>query len=202
MGMGYETILTQEALHFIAELERRFGNRRRELLKLREARQGRLNRGELPDFLEQTSEIRQSEWKVRPAPADLQDRRVEITGPVDRKMLINALNSGAKCFMADLEDAHSPTWKATVEGQINLREAVDRSLAYTSPEGKAYALKEQLATLIVRPRGWHLEEKHVLVDGHRLSAALFDFGLYLFHNAKALLARGTGPYFYLPKMES
>ncbi|PVV26293.1 MAG: malate synthase A, partial [gamma proteobacterium symbiont of Ctena orbiculata] len=202
MDPGFETILSAEALHFVAELERHFGNRRRELLKLREERQARLNRGELPDFLERTSGIRQSEWKVRPAPADLQDRRVEITGPVDRKMLINALNSGAKCFMADLEDAHAPTWKASVEGQINLKQAVNRTLTYTSPEGKAYTLNDELATLIVRPRGWHLEEKHVLVDGRRLSAALFDFGLYLFHNAKALIDLGTGPYLYLPKMES
>ncbi len=202
MDPGFETILSAEALHFVAELERHFGNRRRELLKLREERQARLNRGELPDFLERTSGIRQSEWKVRPAPADLQDRRVEITGPVDRKMLINALNSGAKCFMADLEDAHAPTWKASVEGQINLKQAVNRTLTYTSPEGKSYTLNDELATLIVRPRGWHLEEKHVLVDGRRLSAALFDFGLYLFHNAKALIDLGTGPYLYLPKMES
>jgi malate synthase len=201
MGPGYETILTPEALHFVAGLERHFGCRRRELLKLREERQAHLDSGELPDFLEHTSGIRLSQWSVRPAPADLQDRRVEITGPVDRKMLINALNSGANCFMADLEDAHSPTWQATVEGQINLRAAVDRRLTYTSPEGKAYRLNDQLATLIVRPRGWHLEEKHILVDGLRLSAALFDFGLYLFHNAKALLAQATGPYFYLPKME-
>jgi malate synthase len=202
MDQGYETVLTPEALRFVASLERHFGSRRRELLKMREERQERLNRGEMPDFLERTSGIRLSEWKVRPAPEDLRDRRVEITGPVDRKMLINALNSGAMCFMADLEDAHSPTWKASVEGQINLRDAVNRTLAYTSPEGKDYRLNEELATLIVRPRGWHLEEKHILVDGLRLSAALFDFGLYLFHNAKALLAQGTGPYFYLPKMES
>jgi malate synthase len=202
MDQGYETVLTPEALHFVASLERHFGSRRRELLKIREERQKRLNNGELPDFLERTSGVRLSEWKVRPAPEDLRDRRVEITGPVDRKMLINALNSGAMCFMADLEDAHSPTWKASVEGQINLRDAVNRTLAYTSPEGKDYSLNDELATLIVRPRGWHLEEKHILVDGLRLSAALFDFGLYLFHNAKALLAQGTGPYFYLPKMES
>ncbi|MCU7866084.1 MAG: malate synthase A [Candidatus Thiodiazotropha sp. (ex Lucinoma borealis)] len=202
MGPGFDTILTPEVLHFVAELERRFGSRRRELLKIRADRQQLLNRGELPDFLQQTKEIRDSDWQVRPAPADLQDRRVEITGPVDRKMLINALNSGAKCFMADLEDAHSPTWEATVEGQINLREAVNRTLTFTSPEGKAYRLNEQLATLIVRPRGWHLEEKHLLVDGSRLSAALFDFGLYLFHNADTLLAQGSGPYLYLPKMES
>jgi malate synthase len=202
MGQDFETVLTPEALHFVAGLERNFGARRRELLKMREERQKRLNSGELPDFLERTSGIRLSEWKVRPAPADLQDRRVEITGPVDRKMLINALNSGAKCFMADLEDAHSPTWEACVEGQINLRDAVNRTLAYTSPEGKGYSLNDELATLIVRPRGWHLEEKHILVDGLRLSGAFFDFGLYLFHNAENLLAQGTGPYFYLPKMES
>lgn len=202
MGPGFETILSAEALHFVAELERHFGSRRRELLRLREERQARLNRGEIPDFLGRTSGIRQSEWKVRPAPEDLQDRRVEITGPVDSKMLINALNSGANCFMADLEDAHSPTWEATVEGQINLREAVERTLTYTSPEGKAYILNEELATLIVRPRGWHLEEKHMLVDGQKISGALFDFGLYLYHNAKTLIDQGTGPYLYLPKIES
>ncbi|MES9852892.1 MAG: malate synthase A [Candidatus Thiodiazotropha sp. L084R] len=202
MEPEYQEILTPEALHFIAELERLFGDTRRELMKQRGLRQQRLNAGVLPDFLEGTSGIRQSDWKVRPAPQDLQDRRVEITGPVDQKMLINALNSGAKCFMADLEDAHSPHWNTTVEGQINLREAVNRSLNYTSPEGKRYQLNEQLATLIVRPRGWHLEEKHVSVDGRRLSGAFFDFGLYLFHNAETLLEMGSGPYFYLPKMES
>ena len=156
-----------------------FGDTRRELLKSRSRRQQQLNQGQHPDFLEGTSGIRQSEWKVRPAPKDLQDRRVEITGPVDRKMLINALNSGAKCFMADLEDAHSPHWDTTVEGQINLREAVNRTLSFTSPEGKQYQLDDQLATLIVRPRGWHLEEKHMRVDGRRISGAFFDFGLYL-----------------------
>ncbi|MCU7919507.1 MAG: malate synthase A [Candidatus Thiodiazotropha sp. (ex Epidulcina cf. delphinae)] len=202
LGAGYDAILSAEALRFITELERLFGGRRRELLKSRAERQRRLDAGELPDFLQETTGIRQSAWRVRPAPADLQDRRVEITGPVDRKLLINALNSGAKCFMADLEDAHSPTWEATVEGQINLRDAVARTLTYTSPEGKAYRLNDRLATLIIRPRGWHLEEKHVLVDGRRISAALFDFGLYLLHNAQALLGLGSGPYFYLPKLES
>jgi malate synthase len=202
MGTDFETILSAQALRFVAELERNFGSRRRELLKLREDRQERLNRGELPDFLERTSGIRLAEWKVRPAPADLQDRRVEITGPVDRKMLINALNSGAKCFMADFEDAHAPTWEATVEGQINLREAINRTLTYTSPDGRVYTLNDELATLIVRPRGWHLEEKHVLVDGHPVSAALFDYGLFLFHNAEKLLEQGSGPYLYLPKIES
>ncbi|MET0091605.1 MAG: malate synthase A [Candidatus Thiodiazotropha sp.] len=202
MQPEFHSVLTQEALHFVAEMERQFGALRRELLEQREKRQQRFNAGEKPRFLEETTGIRQSEWRVRPAPADLQDRRVEITGPVDRKMLINALNSGARCFMADLEDAHSPDWVATVEGQINLREAVNRSLTYTSPEGKEYRLNDNLATLIVRPRGWHLEEKHMLVDGQRVSASLFDFGLYLFHNARSLLELGSGPYFYLPKMES
>ncbi|MEW8624956.1 MAG: malate synthase A [Candidatus Thiodiazotropha sp.] len=202
MKPEYQEILSPEALHFVAELERLFGETRRELLKSRSRRQQQLNQGQLPDFLEGTSGIRQSEWRVRPAPQDLQDRRVEITGPVDRKMLINALNSGAKCFMADLEDAHSPHWNTTVEGQINLREAVNRTLSFTSPEGKQYQLQDQLATLIVRPRGWHLEEKHMSVDGRRISGAFFDFGLYLFHNAKNLLEMGSGPYFYLPKMES
>lgn len=202
MEPGYQQILSPEALNFVAELERLFGDTRRALLKQRCFKQQRLNAGLLPDFHDGTSGIRQSEWKVRPAPADLQDRRVEITGPVDRKMLINALNSGAKCFMADLEDAHSPHWKATVEGQINLREAVNRTLSYTSPDGQAYQLNQQLATLIVRPRGWHLEEKHLSVDGRLVSAAFFDFGLYLFHNAATLIKNGSGPYFYLPKMES
>ncbi|MET0056103.1 MAG: malate synthase A, partial [Candidatus Thiodiazotropha sp. 6PLUC10] len=202
MEPGYQEILSPEALHFVAELERLFGDTRRELMKQRGLRQQRLNAGVLPDFLEGTSGIRQSNWKVRSAPQDLQDRRVEITGPVDQKMLINALNSGAKCFMADLEDAHSPHWNTTVEGQINLRDAVNRTLSHTSPEGKRYQLNQQLATLIVRPRGWHLEEKHVSVDGRRLSGAFFDFGLYLFHNAETLLEMGSGPYFYLPKMES
>jgi malate synthase len=202
MKPEYQQILSPEALHFVAELERLFGDTRRELLNHRTIRQQQLNQGQLPDFLEGTSGIRQSEWKVRPAPLDLQDRRVEITGPVDRKMLINALNSGAKCFMADLEDAHSPHWDSTVEGQINLHEAVNRTLSFTSPEGKRYQLNEQLATLIVRPRGWHLEEKHMSVDGRRISGAFFDFGLYLFHNAKTLLEMGSGAYFYLPKIES
>jgi malate synthase len=202
MKAQYQEVLSPEALHFVAELERLFGATRRDLLNRRLLRQQNLNAGLLPDFLEGTSGIRQSEWKVRPAPKDLQDRRVEITGPVDRKMLINALNSGAKCFMADLEDAHSPHWENTVEGQLNLRDAVNRTLSYTSPEGKVYRLNEELATLIMRPRGWHLEEKHVLVDGRRLSGAFFDFGLYLFHNSAALLEMGSGPYFYLPKMES
>ncbi|MEJ2404607.1 MAG: malate synthase A [Candidatus Thiodiazotropha sp.] len=198
----FQTLLTPEALHFVAEMERQFSPIRRELLEQRRLRQQRFNAGEKPRFLDGTTGIRQSEWRVRPAPADLQDRRVEITGPVDAKMMINALNSGACCFMADLEDAHSPSWVATLEGQINLREAVNRTLSYTSPQGKEYRLNETLATLILRPRGWHLDEKNMLVDGQRVSASLFDFGLYLFHNAQSLLKQGSGPYFYLPKLES
>ncbi|MET0065007.1 MAG: malate synthase A [Candidatus Thiodiazotropha sp.] len=202
MQPEFHSILSEDALHFVAEMERQFGDIRRDLLDRRVQRQKRFNAGERPHFLEETTGIRQSEWRVRPAPADLQDRRVEITGPVDRKMLINALNSGARCFMADLEDAHSPDWVATVEGQINLREAVNRTLSFTSPDGKEYRLNDNLATLIVRPRGWHLDEKHMLVDGQRVSASFFDFGLYLYHNAETLMALGSGPYFYLPKMES
>ncbi|HEX4046650.1 MAG TPA: malate synthase A, partial [Elusimicrobiota bacterium] len=165
-------------------------------------RQGRLDAGERPDFPAETAELRRSAWTVRPAPADLRDRRVEITGPVDRKMVINALNSGAKVFMADFEDSHSPAWDGTLQGQINLSDAIRRTISFTSPEGKSYTLKDATATLLCRPRGWHLEEKHVLVDGEPVSASLFDFGLYFFRNAKELLARGSGPYFYLPKLES
>lgn len=194
-------VLSPEALDFVVDLEQRFGPRRRELLAARAARQARLDAGESLDFLAETAEIRAGDWRVRPAPADLQDRRVEITGPVDRKMVINALNSGAKCFMADFEDAHGPTWSATLEGQQNLSAAIRRTLTFQSPEGKDYRLNEQLATLIVRPRGWALPEKHVEVDGQPMSGALFDFGLYLFHNAQELLARGSGPYFYIPKLE-
>jgi len=149
-----------------------------------------------------TAQIRETEWKVAPAPADLQDRRVEITGPVDRKMVINALNSGAKVFMADFEDAHAPTWESTIEGQINLRDAINRSIEFTSPQGKQYRLNDSVATLIVRPRGWHLPEKHVLLDGLPVPGALFDFGLFFFHNARTLIDQGTGPYFYLPKLQS
>lgn len=197
----FEEILTPEALSFVAELERAFGERRRELLQRRVARQAEINAGKMPDFLPETAEIRESEWTVAAIPDDLQDRRVEITGPVDRKMIINALNSGARVYMADFEDAHSPTWAATVEGQINLRDAVERRITFTSPDGKLYKLNDQIATLLVRPRGWHLVEKHVLVDGQPVSGSLFDFGLYFFHNARRLIARGTGPYFYLPKLE-
>ncbi|HEY7127692.1 MAG TPA: malate synthase A [Ktedonobacterales bacterium] len=198
----YTEILTPQALAFVARLQREFGPRRAELLQRRAERQAKLDAGILPDFLPETAAIRAETWTVAPTPADLQDRRVEITGPVDRKMVINALNSGAKVFMADFEDAHAPTWDATIEGQINVRDAIRRTITYASPEGKSYRLNDQIATLLVRPRGWHLPEKHVLLDGKPVSAGLFDFGLVFFHNARKLLENGTGPYYYLPKMES
>ncbi len=195
-------VLTPQALDFVARLQREFGDRRLELLKLRDERQGRLDAGELPQFLVTTSSVRDSEWKVAKAPKDLQDRRVEITGPTDRKMLINALNSGARVFMADFEDANTPTWSNLVDGQVNLIDAIERRIDFTSPEGKEYKLKEKVATLLVRPRGWHLDERHVEVGGKPISGSLFDFGLYFFHNAKRQLEKGSGPYFYLPKLES
>ena len=195
-------ILTAEALAFVADLERRFGPRRLELLLARTERQQRLAAGELPDFLPETREVREADWAIEPVPADLLDRRVEITGPTDRKMVINALNSGARMFMADFEDANSPTWHNMVEGQANLVDAIDRTIEFESPDGKSYRLSDEIATLLVRPRGWHLVERHFQVDGQAVSASLFDFGLYLFHNGKRLLERGTGPYLYLPKLES
>src|ERR1700722_12414678 len=195
-------ILTHDALTLVAKVHREFNARRLELLKLREQRQSQLDAGRLPDFLTETAEIRSSDWTAAPIPPDLQDRRVEITGPTDRKMIINALNSGAKVFMADCEDANAPTWSNMVEGQLNLSDAVRRTIEFKSPEGKEYRLTDKPAVLFVRPRGWHLLEKHVLVDGEPVSGGLFDFLLYLFHNAKELLRRGSGPYFYLPKMES
>ena len=198
----YAQILTPEACAFLADLFREFEPRRLDLLSRRAARQLELDAGVLPDFLPATQSIREGTWKVAPAPSDLLDRRTEITGPVDRKMVINALNSGAKVFMADFEDATSPTWENLIEGHINLRDAVRRTISFTSPEGKAYKLNDRTATLIVRPRGWHLPEKHVFVGGKPVSGSLFDFGLYFFHNAKELTKRGSGPYFYLPKMES
>ncbi len=198
----YAEILTPEAMNFVALLERTFRERRQELLQRRIQRQAEIDAGKLPDFLPETAHIRQGNWTIAPIPADLQDRRVEITGPAERKMIINALNSGAMVFMADFEDSLSPVWEVTIEGQINLRDAVNRTITFTSPEGKHYALNEQTATLLVRPRGWHLPEKHVLIDGQQMSGGLFDFGLYFFHNVRNLLAKGTGPYFYLPKMES
>ncbi len=195
-------VLTQEAMEFVAGLDQRFDSVRRELLARRELRQVDFDHGIRPDFDHSTHEVREGWWHVAPAPADLLDRRVEITGPVERKMMINALNSGASVFMADFEDALSPTWENVIEGQANLMDAVRRSLDYRSPDGKEYRLNEKTATLLVRPRGWHLHEKHFLVDGKAVSASLFDFGLYFFHNAKELLDRGSGPYFYLPKLES
>src|SRR5437764_325252 len=195
-------VLTPEALGFLARLQREFAGRRRELLRLRDERQTRLDAGEMPQFLVTTSSVRDSDWSVAKAPRDLQDRRVEITGPTDRKMLINALNSGARVFMADFEDANSPTWSNLVEGQVNLIDAIERRINFTSPDGKEYRLNDKVATLLVRPRGWHLDERHVEVDGKPMSGSIFDFGLYLFHNAKRLLKKGSGPYFYLPKLES
>jgi malate synthase len=198
----FAEILTPEAVLFVATLARAFQNRREELLQHRTQRQIDLDAGRLPTFLADTEAIRQGSWTIGPIPADIQDRRVEITGPTERKMVINALNSGAKVFMADFEDAHAPTWEATIQGQINVRDAVRRTIGYISPEGKTYQLNEQIAVLFVRPRGWHLTEKHVLVDGKPISGGIFDFGLYFFHNVRALLERKSGPYFYLPKLES
>ncbi|MCR6108474.1 malate synthase A [Salipaludibacillus agaradhaerens] len=199
---AYEDILTDEALHFIYLLESRFGERRKELLLDRQRVQVAINEGHTPHFSPEMKSIREGDWTVAPLPPDLLDRRVEITGPVDRKMVINALNSGAKVFMADFEDANSPTWTNCVEGQINLRDAIRGVISYTNESGKHYQLHGDPAVIKVRPRGWHLEEKHLLVDGQRISASLFDFGLYFFHNAKALLEKGSGPYFYLPKIEN
>ncbi|HEX5395814.1 MAG TPA: malate synthase A [Candidatus Limnocylindria bacterium] len=195
-------ILTPEALAFVADLHRSFNPRRQELLEARLERQVALDAGQLPDFLPETAEVRAGSWQVAPTPPDLDDRRVEITGPAEAKMMINALNSGAKVFMADLEDALAPTWSNVVGGQVALRDAVRRALTFTNPDGKPYALNDEIATLLVRPRGWHLDEAHVTVDGSPVSASLFDAGLYLFHNAAERLARGTAPYFYLPKLES
>src|SRR5947207_1686960 len=197
LAPAFLEIVSPEALAFVAKLQRAFGNRREECLQRRQDRQVALDRGEALDFLPETKSIRESDWTCAPVPADLLDRRVEITGPPDRKMVINALNSGAKVYMADFEDAHAPTWDGTLQGQANVRDAVRGLIEYVSPEGKRYTLGGQTATLLVRPRGWHLPEKHVTVDGQAVSGSLFDFGLYLFHNALALRARGTGPYFYL-----
>ncbi len=200
---GYEKVLTKEAIEFIADLQRRFNGRREELLAARVERQKRLDAGEKPDFLPETAHIRESDWTVAPLPQDILDRRVEITGPVDRKMIINALNCGANVFMADFEDASTPTWDNMIEGQFNLAAAVHREIDYLDPNNsRTYTLNDKTATLFVRPRGWHLPEKHVTVDGQPMSGSLFDFGLYFFHNAKEALGRGTGPYFYLPKIES
>ena len=194
-------ILTPPALDFIARLHRQFEARREELLARRAARQKEFDAGRMPDFLPETAKVREARWTIARQPQDMLDRRVEITGPTDRKMVINALNSGASTFMADFEDANCPTWHNMVDGQVNLRDAVRRTIDLEQG-GKHYRLKEKTAVLIPRPRGWHLEEKHVMVDGKAVSGSLFDFALYFFHNAKELIARGSGPYFYLPKMES
>jgi len=199
---GYEAILSPAAMQFVAALAKRFGPRVDELLERRKVRQAEIDSGRLPDFLPETAEVRASGWRVGEIPADLRDRRVEITGPVDRKMIINALNSGAKVFMADFEDSMTPTWDNLVLGQAALRDAIGRTISFTSPEGKQYRLNKDVATLFVRPRGWHLFEKHVEVGGRQVPGGLFDFGLYLFHNAKATRTIGSGPYFYLPKFES
>ncbi|HTI15764.1 MAG TPA: malate synthase A [Dictyobacter sp.] len=199
---AFAEILSPDAMSFIALLARTFTQRRNDLLEQRTRRQAEIDAGTLPDFLPETAQIRAGTWTIAPLPADLLDRRVEITGPVDRKMVINALNSGASVFMADFEDAHAPNWDATVQGQLNVRDAVRKTISFTSPEGKEYKLKEKTAVLLVRPRGWHLNEKHVLVDGQPVPGGIFDFGLYFFHNARHLLEHGTGPYFYLPKLEN
>jgi len=203
LNAAYREVLTPEALAFVADLQRLFNDRRLSLLEERQNRQIALDGGDLPDFLPETASIRNGDWTVAPLPPDLLDRRVEITGPVERKMIINALNSGAKVFMADFEDSNSPTWANCVTGQMNLKDAVRGIIDYENPEnGKSYRLNEKTAVLMVRPRGWHLSESHVWVDEKPVSASLFDFGLYFFHNAKALLVKGSGPYFYLPKLES
>ena len=203
MHQGFETILTPEALAFVADLHRTFNPIREQLLQAREERQAALDSGLASlGFWPETATVREGDWQVAPAPDDLQDRRTEITGPCDRKMVINALNSGAKVFMADLEDASSPTWFNVVDGQINLRDAVRRSISFENPDGKRYALNDTTATLVVRPRGWHLPESHLLIDGKEASGSLVDFGLYFFHNAAEALRRGSGPYFYLPKLQS
>ena len=199
---AYRKILTPEALKFVAKLVRKHGPRREQLLALRVERQARIDAGKLPNFLPETKGVRSGKWTIKGIPADLQDRRVEITGPVDRKMIINALNSGAKCFMADFEDSAAPTWELMIQGHINLRDAIRRSISFTSPDGKEYKLNPEVATLIVRPRGWHLVEKHILLDGKPIPGGILDFALYFFHNAKELIKRGSGPYFYLPKMQS
>jgi malate synthase len=196
-----DEVLTSDAVAFVAGLEDRFGQRRRELLEARAARRERIAAGELPDFLPATREVRESEWSIEPVPSGLRDRRVEITGPTDRKMVINALNSGARMFMADFEDANAPTWSNMVEGQANLTDAIERTIELETAE-KTYRLNDEVATLLVRPRGWHLPEQHLLVDGEPVSASLFDFGLYLFHNGRRLLDQGAGPWLYLPKLRS
>ncbi len=199
---AFDTVLSPNGLEFVAALEREFGDRRRELLRAREERRARLRAGDTLDFLSSTASVREGDWQVAPAPDDLQQRWVEITGPTERKMVINALNSGADGFMADFEDANAPTWRNMIEGHLNLRAAIDQTITYDGSDGRHYELVEDPATLLVRPRGWHLPERHLLMGGEPVSGSLFDFGLYFYHCGPRLLARGTGPYFYLPKMES
>src|SRR5918998_6074372 len=199
----FEEILTAEAVEFVAKLSREFSGRVEEILQRRAERQERIDAGEMPDFLPETREVREGDWKIAQIPPDLQDRRVELTGPPDRKMTINALNSGALTWMADFEDANCPTWHNMLESQLNLHEAIKRTITFDDPNtGKAYELDEDVAVIIARPRGWHLFEKHMLVDGKQVPAGIFDFGLYFFHNTSTLLDLESGPYFYLPKMES
>ena len=195
-----DRVLTPEALEFVAALHEEFEPRRRALLEAREERKARIAAGELPTFPEETTDVRAGDWRIPPAPADLEDRRVEITGPVDRKMMINALNSGAKVFMADFEDSLTPSWQNVISGQVNVADAVAGTIALTTPD-KDYRLGEEIATLVVRPRGWHLPERHLLIGGEPVAASLFDFGLFFCHNAKPLLERGSGPYLYLPKLD-
>ncbi len=198
-----DSIITPQAMRLVTELQQRFNPRRLELLAARQKRQAAIDAGAMPDFLPETAAIRAADWRVAPVPADLQDRRVEITGPVERKMMINALNSPALAFMADCEDSCAPTWENIVQGQQNLKDAVDRTISYIDPVSqKHYSLNDKIATLIVRPRGWHLVEKHICIDGEPVSASLFDFGVFLANNHASLASHGTGPYFYLPKMES
>ena len=200
---GFDTILTEAALTFLKDLHVQFNERRKNLLQLRTEKQLALDKGQMPDFLPHTQSIREGDWQVASLPTDLLDRRVEITGPVDRKMVINALNSGAKMFMADFEDSNTPNFVNNIQGQINLRDAINGTIDFTNPKnGKYYQLNEETATLLVRPRGWHLEDKYISYRGERMSGGFVDFGLYIFHNAKNLIAKGSGPYFYLPKMES
>ena len=197
---GYETILTPEALEFVAKLHRAFAARRKELLAKRVERQAKIDAGEMPDFLPETKHIREGDWKVAPLPKALECRRVEITGPVEAKMIINAFNSGADSYMTDFEDSNSPNWFNQVQGQVNLYDAVRRRLTFTNEAGKVYKLNDKIAVMQIRPRGWHLDEKHVKVDGKVASGGIFDFAMLFFHNAKELLSRGSGPYYYLPKM--
>ena len=202
MDRGFDEVLTPDAVEFVAELQSRFGGERRKLLAARAERRRHLNAGQMLDFLPQTRDVREGDWRVEPVPDDLHRRWVEITGPTDRKLVINALNSGADGFMADFEDANSPTWRNMVLGHVNLRDAIERTISYESTDGRYYELDPEPATLLVRPRGWHLPERHLVVGGEPVAGALFDFGLYMFHCAHRLLSAGTGPYLYLPKLES